>query len=203
MIIRNTDTTRAAADLASTTSYSIDLEKASSANVQVIFSDSAPAAITFDGSSAAVVSAANDTITYTAHGYVTGTKVAASTAGTLPTGLSATNYWVVKVDANTLKLASSLANAEAGTVVNITAVGVGNSTLTPATSAGNVCKLQEGNDDTNWEDVSGASETIATTAGNASWNYTGSSRYLRVLYTPSAGQVNLAIKTCLIKTERF
>lgn len=202
MYQRNTDTTRAAEDIATTTSYTLDLEKAVSACVQVVYSDSAPAAITFDGSDADVISAANDTITYTAHGYITGTKVAASTAGTLPTGLSATNYWVIKVDTDTIKLATSLANAVAGTVVNITAVGIGDSTLTPATSAGNVCKLQEGNDGSNWTDVSGKTVTIATSASNAVWEYTGSSRYLRVLYTPSAGQVNLAVFSSLMKTDR-
>lgn len=202
MFQRNTDTTRAAADIATTTSYTIDLEKAVSACVQVVYDDSAPAAVTFNGASAAIVDVDDNTIVSVAHGYITGTKVAATTAGTLPTGLSATNYWVIKVDADTLKLASSLANAVAGTAVDITAVGVGNSTLTPATSAGNVCKLQEGNDGTNWTDVSGKTVTIATTGGNAVWEYTGSSRYLRVLYTPSAGQVELAVFTSLVKTDR-
>lgn len=195
MYQRNTATTRASAGIATTTNTQIDLEKAVSACVQVVYTNAAPAAVTVNGASAAIVSADDDTIKSTAHGYVTGLKVAATTAGTLPTGLSATNYWVVKVDADYFKLASSLANAEAGTVVNITAVGVGNSTFTPATSSGNVCKLQEGNDGTNFTDVSGATVTIATTSGNAIWQYTGSCRYLNVLYTPSAGQINLGLYT--------
>ncbi len=197
--LRNCDTTRTAADIAETTSYTIDLEKASSASVQAVYSDSAPAAKNFaDGD----VSVADNTITIAAHGYITGTKVAASTSGGLPGGLSATNYWVIKSDSTTIKLASSLANATAGTAVDITsAAGGGTHTLTPATSSGNVCKLQEGNDSSNWTDVSGATVTIATSSGNAVWNYSGSSRYLRVLYTPSAGQVNLAVYTNLVKTS--
>jgi hypothetical protein len=197
--LRNCDTTRTAADIAETTAYTIDLEKASSASVQAVYSDSAPPAKNFaDGN----VSVANDTITISSHGFITGTKVAATSSGTLPAGLSTTNYWVIKSDANTIKLASSLANASAGTAVNITAAaGGGTHTLTPAASTGNVCKLQEGNDSSNWTDVSGSTVTIATTAGNAVWNYTGSSRYLRVLYTPSAGQVNLALFTNLVKTS--
>lgn len=202
MYQRNTDTTKAAADIATTTSYTIDLEKAASSCVQVVYSDSAPAAVTYNGASASIVSADDDTIKSVAHGYITGTKVAATTAGTLPTGLSATNYWIIKVDADYVQLASNLANAVAGTAVDITAVGIGNSTLTPATSAGNVCKLQEGNDNSNWVDVSGKTVTIATTEGTAVWEYTGSSRYLRVLYTPSAGQVNLAVFTSLMRTDR-
>jgi hypothetical protein len=199
MTQRNTDTTRTSSGIADTQSFQIDLEKASSACVQVVYEDDAPAAITFDGSDADIVDVDANTIVSEDHGFVTGLKVAATTADTLPTGLSATNYWVIKVDADTIKLASSLANAEAGTAVNITAVGVDDSTLTPATSAGNVAKLQEGNDETNWTDVSGKTVTIATTSGSALWEYTGSSRYIRVLYTPSAGQVNLSIFTNLVK----
>lgn len=202
MIHRNTESTRAAADIATTTGMTVDLQKASSASVQVIYSDSAPAAKLYNGASAAVVDVDEDTIVLTAHGYITGTRVAATTAGTLPTGLSATNYFIIKVDANTVQLATSLANAVAGTAVDITALGVGNSTLTPSTSAGNVCKLQEGNDSSNWTDVSGATVTIATTTGLALWAYTGSSRYIRVLYTPATGQVNLAVNTCLVGTDR-
>jgi hypothetical protein len=190
---RTTDVNRPSSGIATTTSTVIDLASADSASVQVVYSNAAPAAITYDGSSALIVSAADNTIVSAAHGYVTGIKVAATTAGTLPTGLSATDYYVIKVDDDTIKVASSLANAAAGTAVDITAVGVGNSTFTPATSSGNVCKLQEGNDRSNWTDVSGATVTITTSSGSALWNYTGSSRYLNVLYTPSAGQVNLAI----------
>jgi hypothetical protein len=53
---------------------------------------------------------------------VTGLKVALSGTN-LPTGLSATNYWVIVIDADTISLASSLANAVAGTKVDITAAG--------------------------------------------------------------------------------
>ena len=195
MYQRDTATTRASAGIASLTSTQISLEKAVSASVQVVYTNAAPAAVTFDGSDDAVVDATANTIVSAAHGYVTGLKVAATTAGTLPTGLSATNYWVIKVDADTIKLAANLIDSAAGTAVDITAVGIGDSTLTPATSASNVCKLQEGNDGTNYTDVSGATVTISTSSGNAVWNYTGSCKYLNVLYTPSAGQANLAIYT--------
>jgi hypothetical protein len=199
MTFRTTGTALATTELASTLRTSIDLQESVSAAIQVVYEDAAPAAVTFDGSDAQIVDVDANTIVSEAHGYVTGLKVAATTAGTLPTGLSATDYYVIKVDADTLKLATSLANAVAGTAVNITAVGVGNSTLTPATSAGNVAKLQESVDGTNWTDVSGKTVTISTSAGNALWEYTGSSRYLAVLYTPSAGQVSLAVKVSLVR----
>jgi hypothetical protein len=133
-----------------------------------------------------------NTITITAHPYALGTKVALTTAGSLPTGLSATNYYVIPVDVNTIKLASSLANAVAGTAVDITTEGGGTHTLTAATSTSNVLKLQKSNDSTNWTDISSMTVTIATTTGTSLFEIVDPSyRYLRILYTPSAGQINL------------
>lgn len=67
------------------------------------------------------VNAGTDEITVTSHGLETGDKVTAS--GTLPTGLlSGTEYYVIRVDANTIQL--SLTNG--GPAINIsTAVGTG------------------------------------------------------------------------------
>ena len=131
-------------------------------------------------------------ITIPSHPYVTGTKVALTTAGTLPTGLSATNYWVINVDVNTISLAASLADAAAGTPVNMTGEGTGVHTLTPATSTSNVLKLQKSNDATNWTDISSMTVTIATTTGTSLFEVVDPSyRYLKILYTPSAGQINL------------
>lgn len=178
------------ASLATTTSVVVDLDNVEAISVQINYSDDAPAVKTFvDGD----VDTDEDTVTISSHPYVTGTKVALTTDGTLPTGLSATNYWVIKVDASTIKLASSLANAEAGTAVNITAAaGGGTHTLTAATSSGNVCKLQSSNDNSNWTDVSGKTVTIATSSGTAQWDIDRPAyRYLKILYTPSAGQVAL------------
>jgi len=79
----------------------------------------------------AAVSAANDTITKAGHGLVTGDTVLLTTTTTLPAGLSlGTAYYVIVVDASTIKLASSRANAFAGTVVDITGIGVGTHTVT-------------------------------------------------------------------------
>ncbi len=73
------------------------------------------------------VSVADDEITETAHGFETGEgPVFLTTTGTLPTGLSTgTKYWIIRVDANTLKFATSRANALAGTDVDITAAAGG------------------------------------------------------------------------------
>lgn len=58
-------------------------------------------------------------------------KVQFTTTGALPTGLSlATDYWLVRVSATTARVATSYANAIAGTVVAYTDAGSGTHTLT-------------------------------------------------------------------------
>lgn len=74
------------------------------------------------------VTIAQDTLTLTAHGVSTGYGpvrfALTGDASSLPAGLAAaTDYWLIVVDANTVKVASSLANAVAGTAIDITDVG--------------------------------------------------------------------------------
>lgn len=58
-------------------------------------------------------------------------KVQFTTTTTLPTGLSlATDYWLVRVSATTARVATSYANALAGTVIAFTDAGTGTHTLT-------------------------------------------------------------------------
>jgi hypothetical protein len=58
------------------------------------------------------------------------TRVQTSTTTTLPGGLAAaTDYYVIKVTDTTIKLATSYANAVAGTAINITDAGTGTHTL--------------------------------------------------------------------------
>jgi hypothetical protein len=53
-------------------------------------------------------------------------RVVFTTSDTLPVGLSpATEYWTVRVGATTSRLATSLANAQAGTVIAYTDAGTG------------------------------------------------------------------------------
>lgn len=76
---------------------------------------------------------------HTAHGMITGDGPVhvSNSGGALPTGLvAATDYWVIKIDANDFKLASSLANAIAGTAIAVvTDDGTGTQTLTPQAAA--------------------------------------------------------------------
>jgi hypothetical protein len=76
-----------------------------------------------------------DTITVTAHKLLTGTKFTYTAGGTVLGGLSnATAYFAIVVDANTLKVASSLANAQAGTAIDLTGTGNNAQTFTGDTA---------------------------------------------------------------------
>ncbi len=76
---------------------------------------------TFDGATDVEVVAASDAITIVDHGFQTGTKVVyADGGGTQVVGLTDTStYYVIRLTSSTLKLASSLANALAGTAIAI------------------------------------------------------------------------------------
>jgi hypothetical protein len=80
-----------------------------------------PISKTFNASSD--VSSSNETITILGHGLETGYAVTYSTeGGTNISGLSnSTVYYVIRVDNDTIKLATSSSNATAGTAINITA----------------------------------------------------------------------------------
>jgi len=72
------------------------------------------------------VTTGTDNIAITSHGLVTGDKAVLTSSGTLPAGLSlATTYYIVRIDANNIKLASSYANSLVPTVVDITAAAGG------------------------------------------------------------------------------
>lgn len=62
---------------------------------------------------------------------VTGVAVQLTTTGTLPAGLAtSTNYFLIQISSTTFKLATTKANADAGTAVNITDAGTGTHTVT-------------------------------------------------------------------------
>lgn len=80
--------------------------------------------------------ASTDVCTYTSTANVpsnilTGTRVRLTTTTTLPAGLAtATDYYVIRVSDSTFKLATSYANAVAGTAIDITDAGTGTHTVT-------------------------------------------------------------------------
>lgn len=72
-----------------------------------------------------------EVITHTGYDIPTFSRVRLTTTGTLPAGTSlATDYWTIRQSATTSKLAASLANAVAGTAVDMTTNGTGTHTVT-------------------------------------------------------------------------
>lgn len=89
-----------------------------------------PPDTTFNSASSSVVNLTNETIAIPNHTFLTGDPVIyLSNGGTSIGGLTnGTKYYITKVDANTIKLSSSLDSmdcAGAGSVVNLTSLGNG------------------------------------------------------------------------------
>ena len=105
--------------------------------ISTVSDAAAGSAVTFDGSDGLVAILATDTIVKSAHGLTTGQAVQYSRGGgTAIEGLDEGGfYFVIRTDAGNFKLATTLANANAGTAVDLVAVGAGTShTVTPVTT---------------------------------------------------------------------
>jgi hypothetical protein len=108
--------------------------------------------------------ATTDEIALRAHGFSTGQTIQFTGSGTTPTGLSKnTDYFVIQGgDANTLKVASSYANALAGTAIDFSGAASGDLSITTSAvqpSSGLSTKI--GNIfDVNTTDVSAASDSL-------------------------------------------
>jgi hypothetical protein len=195
-------TALAAATKAQTYSQTIDLDSYGCPDlvgIQVNYANATTAGKVFT-----VASQVSETLTMTGHGQVTGSKgQCTNSGGALPTGISAlTDYFIIVVDANTVKLASSLALAVAGTAIDISGDGTGVQTFTPTTSAGNVIKARFSHDDTYYTDITTtnfptcpiATVTVATTTGGVYWDLQKpAARYLNLLFTPSAGTITFSV----------
>lgn len=129
----------------------------------------------------------------TANNFALGLKVQFTTSTTLPTGISAlTDYYVVPVTATTYKVATSLANALAGTVVAYTNTGTGNQTATPVAIAGASIVLQGSSDNEGtWATVPNSTQAITA---DGSWTFElDYIRYaaFRTYVTMTAGQLQI------------
>ncbi len=175
----------------------LDTIYAKAINAAVTCAVASSSAKTFLDANVGVVA---NTITITAHGFATGRKVAATSGGTLPAGLTATNYWVIAVDVDTIQLATSAAAALLGTAVDITAAaGGGTHTLTPAALSGASIKWQWSPDNTNWFDISGQTQNITTDGVLAFAFDTPAYTYLKAVLAITAGQVLVTVATQTVK----
>lgn len=169
------------------TSDVYDVKRADSFSIQSVIDVNTPTAKEFT-----VLSQVDDTLTVTAHGFVTGLKGQASNSGgALPTGISgSTDYFVVVVDANTIKLSDTLAHALAGTdIINVSGDGTGTQTFTPTSIAGATVTLQKSNDNVNFDAV--AAGTSISADGNVWFEIDKPKyKYIRLSYTLTAGMLS-------------
>ena len=106
-----------------------------SANTFKLLDDIASFTLTFDATDTSVVSISGDTLTFNKHRFVNLQRVTyADGGGTAIGGLTdGTAYFIIKVDQNNIKLATSSSNAAAGTAIDLTSGAAGTShTLTIA-----------------------------------------------------------------------
>lgn len=187
MRARILETTTAAT---TTNTPSVDLKYCDSLSVQAVAS-------AVNATAGAFTAAVTDICTKTAHGFLTGLKVQVSSATTLPAGLSgSTDYFVIKIDADTFYLSDTYAHAVAGTnKINITDTGTGIHTITPTPIAGCTVKVQVSNDNTNFDDLPSATANV-TAIGSVSIPCADSSyrhRWARAVLTLTAGQPAIVI----------
>lgn len=136
-------------------------------------------------------SVANDDVTTSAaHGISTGYPLLLATVtGTAPTGLTTgTTYYAIVTSPIKFKLASSSANALAGTAVNITALtGAGTFTLTPTPFAGTpTFKWQGSNDGINYADLNATAISYSAPATSL-WDGLVHYKFLRLNFTAGTG----------------
>jgi len=162
--------------------------------IEADITDATPAAKAFATTD---VDTSTETISETSHGFITGNIGQFTTTDTLPAGLSlSTDYFVIKVDDDSYKVATSLANAKAGTAVNITDQGVGTHTFTPTSLTSASIKLQgtavDQPTENDWQDIADSSVNVTAT-GKKAFNVSGT-YYSRVRYyiTLSGGQLDIS-----------
>jgi hypothetical protein len=109
-----------------------------------------------------------------------------------------TDYFLIRVDADKVKVATSYANAIAGTGVNLTANGSGTHTFTPATLSSSA-QVKGSIDGSNWFAIGSAITVTADgiTSGLISGN---AYQYMRVDITQTAGQVYFTFKVRGVKS---
>lgn len=165
--------------------------------IQVIVDVNTPSTKTF---TSAGTNTTTDVVTSTTHGLTTGLKVQLTTDDTLPTGLSlSTDYFIIVVSASTLAFASSLANALAGTKIDITGAGTGTHTITSTSIAGATVTYQASNDGSNWTNL--ASATSITADANLLFEDADIAyNYVRAVYAITAGR--MSVQTILTGRER-
>lgn len=122
------------ASIVATTAISMRLQHTYDGTNWVDAGTESQVSVVFAAFTNASITTGTENINATGHGFVTGDKVYFTAATTAPTGLTTgTHYYVIKVDADNFKLASTYALAFAGTAIDITNAGSGNMKIASST----------------------------------------------------------------------
>lgn len=158
------------------------------------------------------VNVANDTIFIPDHGYNTGMKVEFSSTGGIVGGLSTRNFanknlenvynrwFVIKVDDNNIKIASTFNNAHSNIAVNLTSQGSGVHTLHQRIDPSDRYNINNGSVDNNagsWQDESQRPQTITSYLGQGD----GGGQLYYAFYSNQDGLVNQNPRTEVIGNE--
>lgn len=159
--------------------------------LQAVYSVSTPALKTFPAVNVDIVL---DKINVVGHGFKTGLKGQFTTDGTLPGGITAlTDYFIIRIDDDMFRIATSLANAQSGTYELINSTGSGNHTFNPTAYSGASIGLSSSNDGANFVELPTCQVAIAS-GGTSVFNVVEPAyRFLRFKFVPISGAVDLAV----------
>lgn len=170
------------------TSYDTILRRRDAANLNLGAADTGAVTATVT-----ITIASPGVVTWNFHGLSTGTPVVFTTTGALPTGITAgTTYYVIAVDASTFQIATSFANALAGTAVNTSGSQSGTHTGTRYAIAQTLSVQNVASGETN---RIGSDLVIAGSQGTG--NAAGGSIIFRVAPAVSSGTAQNALQTAL------
>ncbi len=184
-------------------SVTVDMNFATKFSLQSIFDVTTFTNKTFTDTD---VDTTANTITITAHGFTSGLAITLTTSSTLPAPLAiSTTYYVIPIDANTIKLASSLVLAIAGTAIDITTAGgvAATQTVIPTAIAcyftlyGSNAPLADLSDSANWTQLQFRTDVV--TDGSTFYeDEVVSNRYFKVVKTITAGSAALTCNILVI-----
>lgn len=195
MRVANAPLLAATAVALSQSTSAIKLDHLAVADVMAIITAANPSNKAF---ASADVSAAANSIAIAAHGLLTGTKATLTTDDTLPGGLAVlTDYYVINFTTGSIKLATSQANALAGTPIDITNAGTGNHVVVITTTIAGTVTLQKNDEPADetavWKDI--AAGTAFTGTITLNWPLVDIGyRELRAVVAVTSGTVTAAVR---------
>lgn len=157
----------------------------------LVIANDAPATKTFLDTA---ITTTGDYINISAHGYKMGLLGTLTTTSALPTGLANNvNYYIIVNDAGSIKLATSRANAAAGTAIALAKDGAGTHSFKPTALAGLDVHWQGSIDGSTYVNLAGSTLAAASTGDLQNFS-TLSYPYVRCESTLTAGQITLTAK---------